>query len=45
MAAPNTVFTIARVAETPGEDIDWRLEVALEMAPRTAAWPSSTSAT
>jgi hypothetical protein len=33
MAAPSTVFTIARVAEMVGEDVDWLLDVALEMDP------------
>jgi hypothetical protein len=33
MAAPSAVFTIARVAEMVGEDVDWLLDVALEMDP------------
>ena len=33
MAAPSAVFTIARVAEMLGEDVDWLLDVALEMDP------------
>lgn len=33
MAAPSSVFTIARVAEMLGEDVDWLLNVALEMDP------------
>ena len=33
MAAPGAVFTIARVAEMLGEDIDWLLGIALEMDP------------
>ena len=31
MAAPSAVFTIARVAEMLGEDVDWLSDVALEM--------------
>ena len=33
MAAPSAVFTIARVAEMLGEDVDWLSDVALEMDP------------
>jgi hypothetical protein len=33
MAAPSAVFTIARVAEMLGEDVDWLSDVALEMEP------------
>lgn len=33
MAAPSSVFTIARVAEMLGEDVDWLWDVALEMEP------------
>jgi hypothetical protein len=33
MAAPSTVFTIARVAAMLGEDEDWLSDVALEMDP------------
>jgi hypothetical protein len=33
MAAPNAVFTIAHVAEMLGKDLDWLLDVALEMHP------------
>ncbi len=33
MAAPSTVFTIARVAEMRGEDEDWLWDVALGMEP------------
>ena len=33
MAAPSAVFTIARVAKMLDEDIDWLLDVALEMDP------------
>jgi hypothetical protein len=33
VAAPSSVFTIARVAEMLGEDVDWLLDVALEMDP------------
>jgi hypothetical protein len=33
MAAPSAVSTIARVAEMVGEDVDWLLDVALEMDP------------
>ena len=33
MAAPSSVFTIARVAEMLGEDVDWLSDVALEMDP------------
>ncbi|MBV8525634.1 MAG: hypothetical protein JOY71_26540 [Acetobacteraceae bacterium] len=33
MAAPSAVFTIARVAEMLGEDVDWLSGVALEMDP------------
>jgi hypothetical protein len=33
MAAPSAVFTIARVAEMLGEDVDWLCDVALEMEP------------
>jgi hypothetical protein len=31
VAAPSAVFTIARVAEMLGEDVDWLSDVALEM--------------
>jgi hypothetical protein len=31
MAAPSAVFTVAHVAEMLGEDVDWLLNVALEM--------------
>ena len=34
MAAPSAVFTIARVAEMLGEDVDWLSDVALEMDPK-----------
>jgi hypothetical protein len=33
VAAPSSVFTIARVAEMLGEDVDWLSDVALEMEP------------
>ncbi len=33
MAAQSAVFTIARVAEMLGEDVDWLSDVALEMDP------------
>jgi hypothetical protein len=33
MAAPSAVFTIARVAKMLDEDMDWLLDVALEMDP------------
>jgi hypothetical protein len=33
MAAPSAVFTVARVAEMLGEDVDWLLDVSLEMGP------------
>lgn len=33
MAAPSAVFTIARVAEMLGEDIDWLAEIAIDMEP------------
>ena len=33
MAASGAVFTIARVAEMLGADVDWLLDVALEMDP------------
>jgi hypothetical protein len=33
VAAPSSVFTIARVAEMLGEDVDWLSDVALEMDP------------
>ena len=33
VAAPSAVFTVARVAEMLGEDVDWLLDVALEMEP------------
>jgi hypothetical protein len=33
MAAPSAVFTIARVGEMLGEDVDWLSDVALEMDP------------
>ena len=33
MAAPSTVFTMARVAAMLGEDEDWLSDVALEMDP------------
>jgi hypothetical protein len=33
MAAPSTVFTIARVAAMLGEDEDWLSDAALEMDP------------
>jgi hypothetical protein len=33
MAAPSSVFTIARVAKMLGEDEDWLSDVALEMYP------------
>jgi hypothetical protein len=33
MAAPSAVFTIARVAEMLGKDVDWLSDVALEMDP------------
>jgi hypothetical protein len=33
MAASSAVFTIARVAEMLGADVDWLLDVALEMDP------------
>ena len=33
MAAPGAVFTIARVADMLGEDVDWLSDVALEMDP------------
>lgn len=33
MAAPSAVFTIARVAKMFDEDMDWLLDVALEMDP------------
>ena len=33
MAAPSAVFTIARVAEMLGEDVNWLWDVALEMDP------------
>ena len=36
MAAPSAVFTIARVAEMLGEDVDWLGDVALEMDPEDA---------
>jgi hypothetical protein len=33
MTAPSAVFTVARVAEMLGEDVDWLLDVALGMGP------------
>jgi hypothetical protein len=33
MAAPSAVFTIARVGKRLDEDMDWLLDVALEMDP------------
>ena len=33
MVAPGSGFTVARVAEMLGEDVDWLLDVALEMEP------------
>lgn len=33
MAAPSAIFTIARVGEMLGEDVDWLSDVALEMDP------------
>ena len=34
MAAPGSVFTIARVAEMLGEDVDWLSDIAVEMEPK-----------
>jgi len=33
MAGPSSLFTIPRVAEMLGEDVDWLSDVALEMDP------------